>query len=74
MSESWQQQVQQQIIDLQTQLAFQEELVQALDRVVIAQQKQLDQLELANVRLEKQLIEALASLDDDPVQEVPPHY
>jgi SlyX protein len=68
------QQLQQQLIELQTQLAFQEDAVQALDDVVIAQQHRLDQLAQHNLRLEKQLAEVLTSFDAQTPSEPPPHY
>lgn len=73
MSEPWQQ-LHQQLIDLQTQIAFQEDVVQALDNVVIAQQQRLDQLEQSNVRLEKQLSDVLAWMNSQETPELPPHY
>ena len=76
MNEPWQlqEQLQQQLVELQTQLAFQEDVVQALDEVVVAQQQRLDQLEQSNVRLEKQLGEVLAWLDSQSPSAPPPHY
>lgn len=73
MNELWQQ-LQQQLIELQTQLAFQEDTIQTLDRVVIAQQQRLEQLEQANARLEKQLSDMLASINTQTEPELPPHY
>ncbi len=74
MNEPWQQ-LQQQLVELQTQLAFQEDLMQALDRVVIAQQQRLEQLEQSNGRLEKQLVDLFSSLDSQAAPELPPpHY
>jgi SlyX protein len=71
--ESWQQ-LQVQLVDLQMQLAFQEDVVRALDNVVIAQQQRLDQLELSNARLEKQLGDMLTWLDAQAPTALPPHY
>ena len=73
MNEPWQQ-LQQQLVELQTQLAFQEDMVQALDRIVIAQQQRLEQLEQSNGRLEKQLTDIFAWLDAQAAPELPPHY
>ena len=73
MNELWQQ-LQQQVVDLQTQLAFQEDVVQAFDNVVIAQQQRLDQLEQSNMRLEKHLADMMAWLDAQRTAEAPPHY
>ncbi len=66
-------QLQLQLVELQTQLAFQEDMVAALDRVVIAQQQRLEQLEQSSGRLERQLAH-LMGLDGPTAAEVPPHY
>lgn len=68
------QQLQHQLIELQTQLAFQEDVIRALDDVVVVQQRRLDQLEQSNVRLEKQISDMLAWLDAQAPAEAPPHY
>lgn len=73
MNEPWQQ-LQQQLVELQTQLAFQEDMVQALNRIVIEQQQRLDLLERSNGRFEKQLADVLSSFDTPAVPELPPHY
>ena len=73
MNESWQQ-LQQQLIDLQTQLAFQEDMVQALNRIVIEQQQRLEQLEQSKGRFETQLTDLFAGLDAQAAVESPPHY
>ena len=73
MNEPWQQ-LQQQLVELQTQLAFQEDVVQALDRIVIAQQQRLEQLEQSSGRLEKQLADLFTWLDAQAASELPPHY
>ena len=69
-----QRQLQEQLIELQTQLAFQEDAVHALDQIIIAQQHRLDLLEQTNSRLERQLTELLAWIDGQRETEVPPHY
>ncbi len=73
MNELWQQ-LQQQLIELQMQLAFQEDMVQTLDRIVIAQQQRLAQLEQSNAQLEKHLADLLAWRDTQAVPQLPPHY
>jgi len=67
-------QLQEQLIELQTQLAFQEDAVHALDQIVIAQQQRLDQLEQANTRLERQITELMAWLESQREADIPPHY
>lgn len=63
------------LIELQTQLAFQEQTIAELNEVMISQQKQIDLL-----RLEIKLLkEKLGVLEDrietgPPQNEKPPHY
>ena len=63
------------LIELQTQLAFQEQTIGALNDVLTSQQKQIDLL-----RLELRLLkEKLGTLEDrvdsgPPQDEKPPHY
>ncbi len=63
-----------QLVELQTQLAFQEDALQALDRVVTAQQQQMDKLLNTNSRLEMQLSELSSWVDEQREDERPPHY
>ncbi|MBA3981027.1 MAG: SlyX protein [Alcanivorax sp.] len=64
------------LVDIETKLAYQEDLVQALNGVVARQQQQIDQLEKAC----RSLIEHLNSMSDvvktlqRPEDEIPPHY
>lgn len=60
-----------QLIELQTQLAFQEDALQALDDTVARQQKEIDRLLLLQQRLERQFEE----MSDAPAADQrPPHY
>lgn len=63
-----------QMVELQTQLAFQEDALSALDAVVTGQQRQLDRLEQLGERLERQFSELLSRIDEMPRNERPPHY
>lgn len=63
-----------QLVELQTQLAFQEDALQALDRVVTAQQQQMDKLLRTNARLEQQVSELAGWVDEQREDERPPHY
>ncbi|HEY3698031.1 MAG TPA: SlyX family protein [Spongiibacteraceae bacterium] len=73
MVEQWQQ-LHLQLIELQTQLVFQEDTVQALDKIIAAQEQRLDQLEQANMRLARQFTELLSTLQDQGEDARPPHY
>ena len=65
------------IIDLQTRLAFQEDHIDGMNRVIARQQKDLDTLQKEIIQL-KELIEELREsgvANADSIQhEVPPHY
>ncbi len=63
-----------QLVELQTQLAFQEDTLQALDGVVTRQQQQIDQLQR---QLEgwRQMVEELqGAMEGQHEQAPPPHY
>lgn len=63
-----------QMVELQTQLAFQEDTLQALDRIVTAQQQQLDKVLRINSRLEQQVSELSSWVDEQREDERPPHF
>ncbi|MEC4749348.1 SlyX family protein [Methylomicrobium sp. Wu6] len=64
------------IIELEIKAAYQEDLLQALNRIVSDQQQQIDRLEatcrLLNERMQNLLAEAGNS--GETVHEIPPHY
>jgi len=63
------------LVDIETQLAYQEDLIQSLNQVVINMQQQIDQLELKNQRLQDNLKHMQALLPNNQNQsEQPPHY
>ena len=63
------------LVDIETQLAQQEDLIQSLNQVVINMQQQIDQLELKNQRLQDNLKHMETLLPNDQNQsEQPPHY
>lgn len=66
--------LQAQLIELQSQLAFQEDAIQALDRVVAAQQLQIDKLVRIKSRLEEQMADIAVRVDEQHGHERPPHY
>lgn len=73
MSEPWQE-LRAQLVELQTQLAFQEDTLAALDAVVAQQQRQLDRLGQLGERLERQFGELLARIEEERGDSPPPHY
>lgn len=65
---------QQQLIELQTQVAFQEDALSELDDVVAAQQRQIEQLTLQCERLGRQLKQMASSWGEPGEDAPPPHY
>ncbi|WP_426416538.1 SlyX family protein [Aestuariirhabdus sp. LZHN29] len=63
-----------QLVELQTQLAFQEDTIQALDRVVTRQQQQIDRLEEQLQYLRKRFEALPDTLGDEVPDQRPPHY
>jgi len=67
--------LEQQIIELETKLAFQEDLLQELNTHIITQQSQIDKLTALCNLLKDQYKEIVSSLPDAASgDEVPPHY
>lgn len=68
----------QQMIDLQSQVAFQEDMLQELNIVVARQQTQIDDLQRECELLAEKLTDLAARGPDDSVngaeEERPPHY
>ncbi|HEB28888.1 MAG TPA: SlyX family protein [Porticoccus sp.] len=66
--------VKQQFIDLQSQLAFQEDTIQALNEVVTRQQQQINNLDEL-CRNQKSQMELMNSeMGKEALDEKPPHY
>ena len=68
-------QLHEQLCDLQTQLAYQDDHIQKLNDALYQQQKRLDALELMQKSLEQRLKTDRGN-DHEPslVEQVPPHY
>jgi SlyX protein len=63
------------LVDIETKIAYQEDLLQALNRVVSEQQKQIDQLELTCNALTARVRELTEAGGSSITQdEKPPHY
>lgn len=64
------------LIDLQSQLAFQEDTVQTLNEVVTEQQGQIERLNEMMVLLKHQFEQSQfdSGVDNSAVEERPPHY
>ena len=63
-----------QLIELQTQLAFQEDTIAALDAVITGQGRDIDRLSQLCDRLARQNEKLPASRAESVDDEVPPHY
>ncbi len=68
--------VEENIIDLQTKLSFQDGLLEDLNQVIIGQQDQIARLELAIETLKVQMSTMQTSMHQGNGQqhEIPPHY
>ncbi|MGH1537123.1 MAG: SlyX family protein [Gammaproteobacteria bacterium] len=68
-------QLEKRIIELETKLSFQDDLLQELNAHVITQQEQIDKLNVLCNLLREQYKEIVSSLPDTSSgDEVPPHY
>jgi SlyX protein len=64
----------QQLVELQSQLAFQEDTIQALNDVVARQQQQLEQLNEFCHNQKSQLEEIASEMGGGADNDKPPHY
>ena len=62
------------IIELETKMAFAEDLLEELNRTVFRQQQQIEQLQQEVRALRQQLQSAMPAEQRAPADEVPPHY
>ena len=63
-----------QLVEMQTQLAFQEDMIQSLNQTVLQQQREMAQLSEQLEQMKVLLKESFAKPDKLPVNERPPHY
>lgn len=63
-----------QLIEVQSQLAFQEDTVQRLDDVVTQQQRRIDELTRLTERLAQRLADLTAMVEVQAPDQPPPHY
>lgn len=62
------------LIDLETKIAFQDQVIEDLNAVVIGQQKQIDQLEKAFAIFKSQVQSVQSGDNEIRSHEKPPHY
>jgi len=75
MPEDNKEKMQERIIELETKISYQEDLLQELNSHIITQQAQIDQLNQLCKLLKEQFKEVVSSLPDvSSGDEVPPHY
>lgn len=67
-------QLQEQVVELQSQLAFQEDTIGALNEVVTRQQAQIENLHEWQLNQKEQLQSINDEMSKDVVDEKPPHY
>lgn len=60
--------------DLESQLAFQEETIETLNRLVTAQNQELQTLHKHLVLIAERLQQMRDNHDEQPIDERPPHY
>lgn len=65
--------VEERIIELESRLTFQEDVLQKLDDVIVNQQKEIDELKAQLTRVSQQLLQ-VAGLDAPEEDGPPPHY
>ncbi len=67
--------IEERIIELETKISYQEDLIEELNQHVITQQKQIDELVVLNNLLKEQFKEIISSIPSaSSDHEVPPHY
>lgn len=62
------------VIELETKMAFAEDLLEELNRTAFRQQQQIEQLQQELRALRQQLQAAMPAEQRNPADEVPPHY
>ena len=67
--------IEERLVNIETKISFQEDLIEELNKVVYQQQKKLNQLEAICTSLTRH-IQSLAEAGNEskPANEMPPHY
>jgi SlyX protein len=63
-----------QLVEMQTQLAFQEDTINTLNGELLRQQNDLERLTLRFDNINEQLVSAVEQMTDNTEGERPPHY
>ncbi|MDO7597163.1 MAG: SlyX family protein [Pseudomonadota bacterium] len=64
------------IVDLQMKMSFQDNLLEELNQVIIDQQKQISRIELMleTMKLQMNTMQTGSQQESEPQYELPPHY
>jgi len=62
------------LAEIEVKLSFTEDLLEELNRTVVRQQRQIDQLQQELRTLRQQVQSGNAAVSDGPHDEAPPHY
>lgn len=62
------------LVNIETKIAFQEDLIEELNKVIYQQQQKLSQLEAVCASLSRHIQSLEAGNDNKSVNERPPHY
>ncbi|MZR62997.1 SlyX family protein [Alcanivorax sp. DP30] len=63
------------LIDIETKLAYQEDLIEALNKVVSDQQQKIDELEKACRKMVDRLVDLSEAFESAQIEDAPPpHY
>lgn len=63
-----------QLVELQTQLSFQEDIISTLNEEVLRQQTDIERLSLRFENINEQLVNAVEQMSEKIGDERPPHY
>ncbi len=66
--------IEKRLVDIETKLAYQEDTLQELNRVIVNHEQRLERLETTLKLLIERLREVTATESTKPLDEKPPHY
>ena len=66
--------IEQRLVNIETKITFQEDLIEELNKTVYQQQQKLDRLEAVCASLARHIESLAAASEGKPANERPPHY
>ena len=66
--------IEQRLVNIETKITFQEDLIEELNKVIYQQQKKLERLEAICESLARHIESLAAAGEGKPADERPPHY